>query len=81
MQQEAYKRGVGVLDVQRERLAEAEAARYADAARVNALVAQYGSYERVMAALAAAERAAAATAAQAAPEGPPSIGRSVSPPR
>ncbi|HEV2457534.1 MAG TPA: hypothetical protein VGS80_04150, partial [Ktedonobacterales bacterium] len=77
MQAEARERGVGVLTVQRERLAEAEAARRADAARVNALIARYGSYDAIVA---AAERERTAQQQATPPAGPPSVGRSVSPP-
>ncbi|HEV2461653.1 MAG TPA: hypothetical protein VGS80_25130 [Ktedonobacterales bacterium] len=58
MQAEARERGVGVLTVQQERIAEAEAVRFADAVGVNALVARYGSYDKIVAATADAERAA-----------------------
>jgi hypothetical protein len=78
MRWEAQQRGVSVLTVQREWLAEAEAARYADAARVNALIARYGSFDAIVA---AAERERGNAQAQARePEGPPSVGRSVAPP-
>jgi hypothetical protein len=80
MRAEAQERGVGVFTVQRERLAEAERERYADLRRVSALVNRYGSYDAIVAA-AEQERVAKQQAAQATPPaGPPTVGRSVSPP-
>jgi hypothetical protein len=55
----------GSYQAEVDRVRALDAARQADNARVNALVAQYGSYEKIMAA-AGAEHAAQAQAAQAA---------------
>lgn len=79
---EGRERGISQALVEQEQLKAEWERRQEDAARVRALVNRYGSYDRIVAALAAeAEAERVAAHQQAAADGPPSSGRQISPPR
>lgn len=80
-QAEARARGISQLVVEQEQLEAAWTRRQEDAARVTALVNQYGSWDRIQAALVAEAEAARLAAKAQAADGPPSSGRQISPPR